>query len=376
MPVIRLLLSFVVGAALGAGLLHASTGDDRFSWVWIAAMPVLVLGVVLMSVGRTMRSMAAPAPEAIDEARAAGRVCGAEVLDLTRTGMEINDVPQYEIELYVDARDRAPYRTVVRELVDASRMFERRPGTALTVARLGADVPDVAILSNESVPVRAGRRTDVPRWLPEPGVRVPGRRAPLVPVGRRGRPLRIVVYLLLASVGLGATTWQHRDDVALGVRSALTGSDATSYLAGEDRASDAVDAFVRESSHGTVTEVLVYDGYVRVTAPVRPGRAAYDDWLARATSADRQGPATIQPEPDDEFDVSDVDWGILPTLYDEAVERSGMSEDELDGNIQHIGVRRSLVEDGAPVRVMVRLSGDYGSYSLTADVECRVLDAG
>lgn len=71
-------------------------------------MPVLVVGFVILTIARTMAGMAPADPAAVQAARAAGRLAGAKVVDVRRTGTEINDVPQYELELLVDPRDRSP----------------------------------------------------------------------------------------------------------------------------------------------------------------------------------------------------------------------------------------------------------------------------
>lgn len=374
--VIRLLLALVLGAGSGAAVLHWSTGDDRYAWVWMAAMPVLVVGFVILTIARTVAGMAPADPAAVQAARAAGRLAGAKVVDLRRTGTEINDVPQYELELLVDPRDRSPYRTTVRELIDAARMPSRLPGTVLAVVRLGADTPDVVVVDEPAPPVRVHATPDAPIWKADPDARVPGRRRPLLPTGRRGRGVRVVVYVLVAALGALLPTWQARDDVLLGIRSGGVGHGDASYLSGPDRVTRAVEAFTGASGGSTVTEVLVYDDQVLLTAPTEPGRTAYDSWWAVATRSTRERPATIQPEPTDEFDLTTVDWSVLPTLYERALASSGIPSDELDGHIQHIGVERSSFEEGAPVQIRVFLSGDYGSYSLTADATGTVLEQG
>ncbi len=365
--VIRLLIAFVAGAGIGASLLHWSTGDDRYSWVWMAALPITIIGLVLVNVARSFASMAPPDPEAVEAARAAGRLAGAKVLDVRRTGTVINDVPQYDVELLVDPRDRGPYRTVVRELIDAAQMPGRLLGTVLAVVRVGEDAPDVAIVDEPAPPVRIHATPDAPLWERDPDKPVPGRRRPILPVGRKGRGVRFLVYLLIAAVGVAVPTWQQRDDVLLGVRSGGVGHGDASYLSGPGRVAEAVQRFADAAGTTTVTEVLAYDDQVWVTAPVAPGRAAYDTWWAVASNATRERPATIQPDPSEEFDLSAVDWSALPGLYEQAVEASGIPADEISSG--HIAAGWIGSDEDRAVTVRVYLSGPYGSYTLEADAQ-------
>ena len=371
---LRLLASALLGAGLAAVLVIVLVGD--YSRMWIAIPAVTLLPIILVAVGMMplLGGQVADSAPAVGAARQAGRLAPAGVLGLRATGVRVNDVTVYELDLLVEPADRPVYRTSLRRRIDPAEMPRFAVGSVIAVVRLGEDTPDVVIVADDPPPLRyAGDGHAVPVWERDPRARVPGLPRSIVPTGPRTRVARRGVFALVAVGAAAVVGWPYREDLLLSGRDLVTRGHDASAVRGEGRARAAVEAF-RGERGGTVTEVLLYDKWTSIIAPTSPGATTYDTFDVRGPHVSGGRPATIQPEPTEEFDLDEVDWDAIAGLFATAQDALGYTDAQLRGNTQHAGVRRD--PSTGTVGINVYLSTDYGSGSLDATADGTVTQIG
>ncbi|WP_456285315.1 hypothetical protein M1D46_08765 [Microbacterium sp. JZ70] len=380
---IRLLMSFIFGAGVAALLFSIFVGD-RFTWIWITAIIVLSTLFPLVLVARSMGSLAGLHPKKIEAARAAGRFAPARIDALRRTGTTINDQPVCEIDVSVAPADRPAYRTTIRQLVDIVRIPQYQPGASVTVARLEADAPEVAIIEDE-VPdaarlSRLPAREHVAEWQDGPVVlgaeRAPRRRKgdPIIGTGPKGRGWRIAAYVVLALAGAAAVLVPVADDVRAETLTIITGEDHASMFA-EGRVQRALAAIEEAAGTDETVQVLVYEEFVSADMATAPGSDRFDTFFYRGGTVENQGPASIQPEnPDAErFRFDDIAWAAFPELLAQALGEAGLTRDELvDG--PYMFVERGY-EEGAPVGISISFGDGYADYAFIGSADGAFLGA-
>jgi len=362
---IRLLLALAIGAGAAAVLHTTLTGSDRLSWVWIATIVIVSVAIPLVVIFRVGRSSMRATPDEIEAARRAGRTGVARIDTARRTGLLVNDVPQYELEISVVPADRAPYRTVERQLIDPMAMTDFAPGSVRDIVRVHADDPRIALVPATARSVKA-RPVIPPADRIEPWI-VRGRRPgdPLLGVDREGRARRWIAYLILAAVGAAAVVVPVHEEFALRVESLVTREDRASMFA-DGRAEQAVTAIQDEAGTADAFEVVVFSGHLTADLATSTGADTVDEWTWRGGFVDHNGPAPIQPaDPTAErFSLDDVDWAVLADVVDDALRESGLSRDELVRD-PYAYVDRSGLDGTLVIRVY--LATAYDSVTVTFD---------
>lgn len=363
----RLLTAIVIGAGVAAALICVLTGDLSRMWIAIAAATVVIPLILISTLSGLLPDQTHATPEVIERARAEGRLAPAGVVRVDRTGTEINEVPVYRLELLVDPADRPRYRTTITKRLDATQIHRFLPGPVLAVVRLGADTPDVALLDEDPPRLRYdGSAEAVPVWEKDPDAKVPGKTRPLIPIGRRHRLARRTLFVAAGVAAFVVVAQPFRRDLLLRASDVVTREHAASHVCGEGRAREAIETFRAARGDGTVTSVALYDRWVSITAPVEPGADRYDDFEVRGPRVFRRGAASIQPDPDKEFDLGEIAWDAIPELGALALEQVNGDASQVVANSVHATVSRSAGE--APV-LRAYVSTDYESVLVEADAD-------
>lgn len=172
-----------------------------------------------------------------------------------------------------------------------------------------------------------------------------------------------------------AVVWPIRGELAAHARALPLRPHHTDYVRGPGRAETAIDAFLAGRGDPTVADVSVYPRYVLFTAPTSLGASTYDTFEVRGGRLTGRGPATIPPDPLEEFSVQDVTWATLPELYEQLSTAMRSGGGELRGGRWQIGVRRSTREDTS-IGISVTHYDDYRSGTLIADQDGALREIG
>ena len=364
---IRLLIALAAGAGLTAVCFSIMTGSERLVWVWITAIVLVTGGIPLVVVARALGPQMGATSAQIEAARSAGRGGFARIDSVRRTGLLINDVPQYDLELSVAPTDRAAYRTAARELIDPMAAADFAPGTVREVVRVHEDDPRVALLPRASSsgaarhPIPPAEQLEV--W------KVSGRRpgGPFIGTGSEGRGLRWAAYLAVAAVGAAAVVVATKEEFALRLESLFSGEDRASLFA-DGRAGDAMAALEREAGNADAFEVVLYSGFATVDLATHAGADTVDSWTWRGGFVDHEGPATVQPSDPraERFSLDDVDWSAMPRLLEESLRQTELRREDLSGEpyafVDRTGNAGSIV-----IRVYLSTPYDSVNVSFTAD---------
>lgn len=327
------------------------------------------IGLALVII-RFVTRYAAPSKSRVNAARAAGRSANAVVTDLRATNTEINEFRVYQIDLVVDSRDRAPYRTSMRRALDPIAGPNMSPGNVISVVRLREDKPEVA-WDPETTPGHVSP-TLVDRageWSPE---RSAGAGTGTGQIQKR--PIRWGMLLLpLLFLGTGAAGYFGGQFYA--ESRAQAEQDAEQKYAASNFFIDAANLQTHLNlafdEYGTLTSSVVIHPHhivVEVESPENPGY--FDRVLIRDGEAENQGAATTQPEPEEIFDAAVVDWSAIPQLYDDAVAIAAPALQE-NPERAHAVVQapflQELQDSGAEAQIRLFVSNDYESMNVDAD---------
>lgn len=375
--VIRCLFALSVGVLAASILGDALTGDPLYGTLLVVAIVVASIALPLTIIGSVTSGMGLHDPKKVAAAKAAGRTTLARVTGIRATGSAVNDQPVCELELLVVPRQgHGPYRTTLRQVVNLARLPSLQPGAVVVVTQLDPERPEVAL--DDAPEPDWQRRAETDRQVRE------ALTADVWEAPRRGRApgairrIPFVVFPVLALLGLAGALYPAWGEVGRLVETrsidtvraehdAAAAAETSMFTPGNLR--PAVDA-VLALSGDDVTEVYVYDQWVRVTAPTSPGATTTDEWQYRDGEATHEGASLIQPEPEDVprelFDASELDWAALPPLFDEAERITGVT----DGDTPSLRVARNVFADEEPTAplVQVYVSDDYHDGSVDFSV--------
>lgn len=325
---LRLIAFAALGSLLG-GVVVAIVGPPG-AGVAIAGVSftVLIFATVMTQVARSMGSSVAASPKAVQEARDARRVGLARVDALRQTGTQINDQPLCDIDVTVQPLTGSAFATSLRTVVPLTAIPRFQPGAELEVAILLDGGPEVAFVDGELSPRDHDRLTVPPRGsvplLPvEPHTRiVDGRRkGPLLGVGKKRRPLRLVLFAVVAVAAAAVVVTPYRVAVAQTV-DAIQDGHLRPDMRHPDLLAQAEEALIEEIGHDQVTSIVVNEDFVTVDAPLRAGETKTDRWTYRNGRVSDEGAASVQPDlPAEQFAWSDVAldtvWGLMETSAEE-----------------------------------------------------------
>ncbi|TCI97764.1 hypothetical protein [Aeromicrobium sp. IC_218] len=385
---LRLLFFVGLGIVLGGAVVLVVGPPGAAGWAIPVGLTVAVLSGVLVAVGRGLRGLAVASPEEVEAARAAGRLAVARVDALRQTGTQVNDQPLCEIDLTVAPRSGPAFTTTARLVVPVVEVPQFQPGRTHVVALLTEDGPELAFTEDD--PASAAWRTVV---VPSRGAAVPDRqpdshtvvkdgrrRGPLLGMGRRGRPLRLVLYVVVAAVAAALVVLPYRTGLQQTI-DALPDGRWHADLRQSDVLGPALDAVAEEVGHRTVSGVTVMEDLLVIEAPVEPGRTPTDRWLYRRGTVQHDGPDTIQPStPKEQFGLDDVDWGAIGPLLEQARAAADLPDDEDGDGTVRVGRdsdddvhSATFAQATGPVRLTLTIDGDYGSAFFAADAQGRGL---
>lgn len=382
------LLCFIGSGIILGGIVSAIVGPPgAASWAFPVGIIVLVFSAVLLGIGRSMRGVQLGDPKLVAAAVDEGRIALARVDSLTQTGTFINEQPLCEVELTVRPVNESAYRTVARRVVLLTEIPRFQPGSRHVVAVLAAGQPDVAFTEHDAgaeiwadteLPP-AGAAGPVLRPAPG-GLRANGtRRAPLIGTGRRGRPLRVAVFVIAGLLAGAAVVLPYRAGLAETLAAIPEGhlhADLREPLPLER----ALEILAAETGEERVTSITVSDDLVRIEAPAKPGSLNVDSWYVRRGSVTYTGAGSIQPESAGEFfDMTELDGAAVARAIDEAAE---LVADEIDTDAARdslmYNVSRMLSDDPedpwthertGPVVVNFTLSDAYRSANFRVNAD-------
>ncbi len=345
------------------------------------SLTVFITAGVFILIGRSLQPTVGASREAVQQARAAGRIGVARIDALRQTGTQINDQPLCEIDLTVQPLQGAAFSSTMRTIVPITSIPAFQAGTERDVAILIEGGPEVAFIdhdpgsarerSNLSVPDRDA----VPFIAVQPHTRIVDgqRKGPLIGVGRKGRPLRLAVFaaVAIAAAAIVVAPYQH----ALGQTiSALQDGRLRPDLRQPEALAHARDALQAEIGHDRVLSVFVAADYIIVEAPLSPGETRTDRWSYRDSQVSHEGPTTVQPDlAEQQFSWSDVAfdrlWSLLQTAADQV--DLPLGDDSVyvvrssDGDIHSPTFGERVV----PPTISFSIRDDYGSTSFVADAD-------
>jgi hypothetical protein len=189
----RSILPFSGGDGLGAPIL-----------IGVAWGLILTFGSSMGGLGRRKK------------VRGAAEMGVGRIVETARTGLTVNDVPQYDIFIRVTPRDGDDFVAQLRMLVDASDIATMQPGLPLPVrySMTDQDVVELADLTDPAVR-EALLHWRIDRGLIDPrqvkarttGVQVPASVLEVRPTGRR-REGQSELALKVLMAPEGAATWE------------------------------------------------------------------------------------------------------------------------------------------------------------------------
>lgn len=348
------LLCFVGAGILLGGIVSATVGPPgAAAWAFPVGLIVMILSIVLLAVGRSLRGVNAASHELIERAKNEGRVGLARVDALIQTGTQLNEQPLCDIELTVRPVHGGVYRTSVRRIVQLTEIPRFQPGSLHVVALLVDGKPDVAI-TNDDASAEIWADTEFPPVAaagelrkPEGGsLRADGTsRKPLIGTERRTRPLRIIVFVLAGLLAATAVVLPYRDGLAE-TAAAIPEGRLHADLRDPDSLDRALDALAEKIGHDRVVSVTVAEDLVSVNAPVSVDSLNVDRWYYRRGAVTHDGPGAPQPEVlGEQFALSDVDWAAVRRSLDEA--RATVGVDSLDG-VMYNATRTLHIDENDP----------------------------
>ena len=332
---LRLVLSAAVGALIGGAIAVLVGPPGAGIWVLAIALPVGILSLVFMRLGASGLASTAVSQEDLIRARAENRLGVARIEAVRQTGTQINDQPLCEIDVTVQPRRGAGYATTVRTVVPLVELSSLQAGAIRRVAVLIDGGPEFGFVDGEVsaaeiadlvVPPRGSVPTLV--WPKAMRVVSGARRGPLLWIGPRGRMLRGILFLVVALVAAGAVVAPYTRAVIMTVQAAQEGRFGVD-LRRPDELAVAAKALEDEIGHDRIVTVLIRPDFIRVEAPVAPGRTETDVWMYRGGVVEHTGAAPSQPElAAEQFVWKDIALPKVWSLLSEASMESGLGIDD------------------------------------------------
>ena len=378
----RLLFFVGVGLVVGGIVVMVVGPPGAGVWALPVGMTLAILCGTFVLIGKSMRGVQMPGDDVIAAAREAGRLGVARVDALRQTGTQINDQPLCEIELTVQPRSGAAFRTSMREIVPITQIPAVQPGVRRVVAILTEEGPEVAFLPDD-VTADPWRGIVIPDAMTAGPVRVSdggviradgSRRGPIIGMGKRGRPLRIVLFVAAALVAAVAVVLPYRVAAAQTVAALQHGQLRPDYREAEPLG-QALTALEAAIGHDQLISAVVSDEYLIVEAPLAPGENATDRWMYRGGAVTHDGAATIQPDtPLEAFSIDDVDWNRLaPAAKRASIEAGIENTDDVSFSVGRSTdsdvSSETFAKQVGPVAINFSVSDDYRSVSFRMNAD-------
>jgi len=332
--VLRLLAFAALGAAIGGLVVSLLGNPDPGMLIFGIAIGVCIAAT---TIARLAGGLAAslPSPAAVQQARDARRLGRARIDSVRQSGTFINEQPVCDIDVTVVALTGEAWATTIRTLVPLTELAAYQADLERDVAILLEGGPEIAFADGELSPTEIDRLVVPPRSEVEvrpipPGTRIEKghRRGPLIGIGRRGRPLRLALFALVAVLAAAVVVLPFREAAGLTLDAWSEGR-----LSVDLRHPDALETAERSLQeaigHDRVVSITVIPDAVIVDAPIRVGAVETDEWTYRGGVVRHDGAAHSQPElPEEQFSWSDVALDRLWPAMEDASAQSGLPTDE------------------------------------------------
>ncbi|WP_347038271.1 hypothetical protein AAHB37_17135 [Glutamicibacter halophytocola] len=307
-------VGLIAGGFIGGYIGEPGAG----AWGIGFGIPVASMALVFWLVSRTLRGIPSDNPVMAKMAVQAGRVGMARVEHVGETGTRVNERPLCDIELTVQPRHGQTFRTKFRRVLNFQTSVAVIPGSVHPVAILieggagcqlhqtrGTERPELAEAADSFC---CFRRRSAQSKIGETATQRDADQA----IDRNQQamvPARAVLYLVMICVGAVIVLLPMRGAVELSVESKeLTGSWIPDMRT-EPGVSAALNALELKVGHDRVSRVSLYKDFVLIDAPVGPGTLNTDSWQFRGGKLISGGPASTQPESEEElFRIRDVHW--------------------------------------------------------------------
>lgn len=152
--VVWLALSAMVAIWVCEGLFGVDQSESLLPFLSDRETGIIVVGVFwgISTIGMSLADAFPPRSRARRSSRT--RIAIGEIIETRRTGLTVNDVPQYDVYLQVSPADGASFVSVHRGLLDAMSAVAAQPGSVLPVRYDPAHTDAVDIADSEAPEVR------------------------------------------------------------------------------------------------------------------------------------------------------------------------------------------------------------------------------
>lgn len=337
---LRLLAFAALGAAIGGLVVSLLGNPDPGMLIFGIAIGVCIAATTITRLAGGLAA-SLPSPAAIQDARDARRLGRARVDSVRQTGTFINEQPVCDIDVTIVALTGEAWATTIRKLVPLTELAAYQAGLERDVAILIEGGPEIAFADGELSPAEIDRLVVPPRSEVEvrpipPGTRIEKgrRRGPLIGIGRRGRPLRLALFALVAVAAGAVVVLPFREAVGLTLQAWSEGRWTVDMRHPE--ALETAERSLQEAiGHDRVVSITVIPDAVIVDAPIRAGAVETDEWVYRGGVVSHDGAAHSQPElVEEQFSWSDVALDRLWPAMEEAAAQSGLPTDGATALIQ------------------------------------------
>ncbi len=330
---LRLVASAALGVVIGALIVALLGNPDTGMPIFGIALTVFILAITITRLASGL-SASFPSAAAVHEARDARRLGRARIDSVRQTGTFINEQPVCDIDVTVVALTGDAWATTIRTIVPLIELPAYQSGVERDVAILLEGGPEVAFVDGELSPAEIERlviptRTEVEVRSIPPGTRIDKgrRRGPLIGIGRRGRPLRLAVFAVVAALAAGAVLLPFREGLGLTVDAWSEGRWSVD-MRRPDTLLSAERSLEEAIGHDRVVSITVIADAVIVNAPVRAGAIETDEWTYRGGRVSHDGPAGSQPQlAEEQFSWSDVALDRIWPAIENASAQSGLPTD-------------------------------------------------
>ena len=328
---LRLIFSAAVGALVGGAVAAVVGPPGAGIWVLAVALPIGILSVVFLRLGASGLASTSVSQEDLTRARAEDRLGVARIDAVRQTGTQINDQPVCEIDVTVQPRRGAAYATTLRSVVPLIELGALRPDATRPVAILIEGGPEFGFVDGQVSPQEIDGLVVPPpgsvptiAWPKAQRVVNGARRGPLLGIGPRGRVLRGILFVVIALAVAAAVVAPYGRAVVMTAQAAQEGRIGVD-LRRPDELAVAVRALEDEIGHDRVSTVLITSDFIRVEAPLTPGRTETDVWMYRGGVVDHEGPAPSQPDlAAEQFSWKDIALSTVWALMEKASAESGI----------------------------------------------------
>jgi hypothetical protein len=364
---LSVLVKVAIGATLGGIIGAIVTGDWIYSIVWAVGVPA----VILLSVIGGSRGRRAPGKLGFSLAR---------VETVQRAGANVDGSQLVDVRLTVVGD--ITYTTTARGTFTDEHLRTITPGSIVAVELIGANRPDVRILTNPTEAVEAElakARLDpsqipvassVPAWetatTTTPGTAKPGTKAPGTPGAALQRALSFAIILAAAA----AVLIPAYQSIGRGVNNIATGNwDGSDMVTGLYQ-QESVDQMIAVAGTSMFTDLGFYPTYILGDAISRTSDDHTDSVNWRYGRAFMDGPSFIQSSDLDAelFDAAELDISMVAKVANETVKAVGIENPE-----SVYAAIRNNSETGEP-EITVSVSGQYDDAYVTYDFDGEVID--